>query len=108
MIYSIFLLCVPFACRAFFRLFPQFLAHKRHTVGDIKLTKMSIIITSKKSRNQQKIWYTFEWGKEPDQRKAAGIFTYVKPKDTIQKNFNKEALALLKNKKAQLTIERQE
>lgn len=68
---------------------------------------MGIIITAKKSRNKQKFWYTFEWGKESDQRKAAGIFTYVKPKDAIQKNFNKEALAILENKKAQLVLEQQ-
>ena len=68
---------------------------------------MGINITSKKSRNQQKIWYTFEWGKEPNQRKAAGVFTYVNPKNAIQKNYNKEALELLENKKAQLTIESQ-
>lgn len=68
---------------------------------------MGITIIPRKSRNLQKIWYTFEWGKEPNQRKASGIYTYVKPKDAIQKNYNKEALELLEDKKAQLTLESQ-
>lgn len=44
-------------------------------------------------------------GEESDQRKATGIYGYVKPKDAIRKNYNKEALELLENKKAQLTLE---
>ena len=28
------------------------------------------------TRNGQKIWYTYEWGKGPGERKAAGIFTF--------------------------------
>jgi integrase len=68
---------------------------------------MSIEISSKVTRNRQKIWYTFEWGKGPGERKAAGIFTYKKPKDQIQKNHNKEALALLETKKSQMVIDQQ-
>jgi hypothetical protein len=68
---------------------------------------MSIEIRSKVTRNGQKIWYTFEWGKGPSERKAAGIFTYTKPKDQIQKNHNKEALALLNTKKSQMVIDQQ-
>ena len=68
---------------------------------------MSIEIAAKVSRNEQKKWYYYEWGKGPGQRKAAGIFTYTKPKDPIQKNHNKEALALLETKKSQMVIEQQ-
>jgi hypothetical protein len=68
---------------------------------------MSIQITGKVTRNGEKKWYTFEWGKAADQRRAAGIFTYVRPKDQIQKNHNKEATALLETKRSQLTIEQQ-
>ena len=50
------------------------------------------------TRDGQKIWYTYEWGKSSGERKAAGIFTYTKPKDLIQKNHNREALALLEQK----------
>jgi integrase len=72
-----------------------------------KSTKMSIEISGKVTRNGQKIWYTYEWGKGPSERKAAGIFTYTKPKDQIQKNHNKEALALLNTKKSQMVIDQQ-
>ncbi|MEJ0080855.1 MAG: hypothetical protein WDM78_07865 [Puia sp.] len=68
---------------------------------------MNIEISGKKSRDGQLKWYTFEWGKGPDQRKAAGIFTYTRPKDQIQKNHNKEALALLETKRSHLIIESQ-
>lgn len=68
---------------------------------------MSIEIAAKVSRNGQKKWYYYEWGKGPGQRKAAGIFTYTRPKDPIQKNHNKEALALLETKKSQMVIEQQ-
>jgi len=68
---------------------------------------MSIEITAKLSRNGLKKWYYYEWGKGPGERKAAGIFTYTKPRDTIQKNHNKEALALLETKKSQMVIDAQ-
>lgn len=62
---------------AFLRLLPPVLADKWRTVWYRKTKKMSIQITGKKSRNKQKKWYTFEWGKSPDQRKAAGICQYT-------------------------------
>jgi integrase len=68
---------------------------------------MSIEISTKVSRNGQKKWYYFEWGKGPGDRKAAGIFTYTRPKDQIQKNHNKQALALLETKKSQMIIDQQ-
>jgi hypothetical protein len=68
---------------------------------------MSIEISTKVSRNGQKKWYYYEWGKGPGERKAAGIFTFKKPKDQIQKNHNKEALALLETKKSQMVIDQQ-
>jgi hypothetical protein len=76
-------------------------------LGVQKSCFMSIEITGKVSRNGQKKWYTYEWGKSPGDRKAAGIFTYTKPKDQIQKNHNKEALALLETKKSQMIIDQQ-
>jgi integrase len=89
-------------------------AYVRHfwrTIGEQldvhKSTKMSIEISTKVSRNGQKKWYYFEWGKGPGDRKAAGIFTYTKPKDQIQKNHNKQALGLLETKKSQMVIDQQ-
>jgi len=68
---------------------------------------MSIQITGKLSRNKEKKWYTFEWGKAADQRRAAGVFTYTTPKDITQKNHNREAKALLETKRSQLILEQQ-
>jgi hypothetical protein len=49
----------------------------------------------KKARDKKKIWCTIEWGREPGQRTATGIFTYTRPLDALQKNHNKESLAIL-------------
>jgi integrase len=68
---------------------------------------MTINVTPRPTRNGQSIYYTLEWGKGPGERSATGIFTYAKPKDQIQRNHNKEALALVETKKSQLTLERQ-
>ena len=66
---------------------------------------MSITITSKLSRNGQRKWYTFDFGKQSGQRKAAGIFTYVNPRNKIEKRHNDEALPLSETKKSELTLE---
>ncbi|HTR29923.1 MAG TPA: site-specific integrase [Puia sp.] len=68
---------------------------------------MDVSITPRPTRNGQKIYYTLEWGKGPGERSATGIYTYVKPKDQLQRNYNKEALATLETKRAQLVLERQ-
>jgi integrase/recombinase XerD len=68
---------------------------------------MSIVITSYVSRNKKKTWYSLEWGKAAGQRIATGIFTYNNPKDSIEKIHNKESLAILKTKQAQMTLENQ-
>lgn len=68
---------------------------------------MSIIISKTLSRDKQKTWYSFEWGKGKGQRVASGIFTYTKPKDQLQKNHNKEALQILETKRSHLIIDKQ-
>jgi integrase len=54
-----------------------------------------------------KITFYYDLGRGPGQRPSTGIFIYAKPKDQIQKNHNKEALALLETKKSQSIIEKQ-
>jgi len=68
---------------------------------------VNITITAVPSRNKEKIWYTFEWGKGPGQRKAAKVFSYAKPKNQVEKNHNKQAQLLLITKKSQLILESQ-
>jgi hypothetical protein len=74
-----------------------------------KLFFMGVTIIKKQSRGKGeiKIFYTLAWGREAGQRSATGIFTYATPKDQLQKNHNKEALAILENKKSQMTLDRQ-
>jgi integrase/recombinase XerD len=68
---------------------------------------MSFIISSKLSKNKTVIRYYFEWGKSAGQRVSAGIFTYTKPKNAVEKNHNKEALSMLETKKSRMILEKQ-
>lgn len=68
---------------------------------------MNINITQRISRNRQKRYYTLEWGKAGGQRVSTGLFTYVRPKDQIQRNHNKEALMILEAKRSQMILDRQ-
>lgn len=56
-------------------------------------------------RDGQRIYYTFEWGKKPGQRKASGIFTYAHPCSLIEREHNKEAARLLAVKRAHLLLD---
>ncbi len=64
-------------------------------------------ILKRLNRKGDKIIFHFDYGRGPGQRPSTGIFIYTKPKDQIQRNHNKQALALLETKKSQLTIEQQ-
>jgi integrase/recombinase XerD len=56
-------------------------------------------------RNDRKVYYTFEWGKKPGQRKASGIFTFSNPSSPIEREHNKEALRVLAVKRGQLLLD---
>jgi hypothetical protein len=68
---------------------------------------MKISISTKTFRDKSKLWYYLEWGRLKGQRKATSIFTFTKPKDVIQKNHNKEALAIFETKRSQMTLDSQ-
>jgi len=70
---------------------------------------MGVTIVKKPGRGagEGKIFYTLSWGRRPGQRAATGIFTYSNPKNQLERNHNKESIAILENKKAQLVLERQ-
>lgn len=89
------------------RLLPPFLANKWRTEWRAQIIFMSITIAKKKSRNGQKTWYYFEWGKGADQRRAAKVFTYNRPKNVVEKQHNVEAINLLDTKKSQLILDTQ-
>lgn len=80
----------------------------RHTLfRSYKSPFMDISIMPRPSRSGEKTFYSLEWGKEAGQRSATGIYTFAKPKDQIQKNHNKEALAILNVKKSQMVLDLQ-
>lgn len=64
-------------------------------------------ILKRSNRKGDKITFYYDFGRGAGQRPSTGVFIYTRPKDQIQKNHNKEALALLEIKKSQLTIEQQ-
>ncbi len=64
-------------------------------------------IIKRKNRSGNKIVFYYDLGRKPGQRPSTGIFIYTKPKDQVQKNHNKEALALIEVKKSQTIIEQQ-
>jgi integrase len=66
-----------------------------------------MVIEQRQSGNGKKIYYRFVWGRSSNEKISAGIFTYTKPKNQIEKNHNKEALMLLEIKRSQLIIDRQ-
>ena len=65
---------------------------------------MSVIITKRLSGDKQKYWYYIAWGKLSGERLSTKMFTYVEPLSQIQRNHNKETLAILENKKSKLTL----
>ena len=68
---------------------------------------MNISILERVSADKSKEYYTLQWGRNAGQRISTGIFTYMAPKNQIQKNHNKEALAILETKRSQLILESQ-
>ena len=68
---------------------------------------MNINIKKRLSKDDKKVFYSLEWGREKGQRIATGIFTFAKPSNQIEKNHNKEALAILEAKRSQLVLDRQ-
>jgi integrase/recombinase XerD len=68
---------------------------------------MNISILERLSADKSKEYYTLQWGRNAGERISTGIFTYMAPKNQIQKNHNKEALAILETKRSQLILESQ-
>jgi integrase len=59
------------------------------------------------SQDGTRSYFYYDFGRKAGQRPATGIFIYNKPKTQVERNHNKEALALLDLKKSQLILEHQ-
>jgi len=68
---------------------------------------MSVRIAKSYSKDRSKVWYKIELGREVGQRIATGIFTYASPANQIQKDHNKQSLAILEMKKSQMILDSQ-
>jgi hypothetical protein len=70
---------------------------------------MGVTIIKKQSRGtgEVKVFYSLSWGRKAGQRAATGIFTYAHPKTQLERNHNKEAMAILENKKSQMILDQQ-
>jgi integrase len=68
---------------------------------------MNTTIIKRLSKDKKKEYYTLQWGRKANERKATGAFTYVRPANLLQKNHNKEALAILEMKRSQMILDAQ-
>lgn len=66
---------------------------------------MNVIISTKRSRDNQKTWYYIEWGKAKGQRNATGIYTWCNPKDKLQRSFNQAQLQIVEHKRSVKLVE---
>ena len=66
---------------------------------------MSVVIIKRRNTSKTKIYYLLRWWKNEGQRIGARIFTYTRPLNAIQKNHNKEALAILESKCSQMILD---
>lgn len=64
-------------------------------------------ILERLNKSGDRITFYYDFGRGAGQRPSTGIFIYTKPKTQIERNHNKEALALLETKKSQLILEQQ-
>lgn len=64
-------------------------------------------IIKRKNKKGDRTTFYFDYGRGPGQRPSTGIFVYTKPENPVEKNHNKEALALIETKKSQRIIEEQ-
>ena len=68
---------------------------------------MDVKLSLKTSRNGKKKYWYLEYGKAAGERSATGIYTWVKPKNEIERSFNKEAMAILESKRADMVLDLQ-
>ena len=57
--------------------------------------------------DEKREYYLIAWGRGSGQRIATGIFTFTNPENQEQKRYNREALILLEQKRAQMVLDQQ-
>ena len=64
-------------------------------------------IVERASKDGTKVFYTPEWGRKPGKRISTGIYTYIYPKNKIQRDYNIQSLSNLETLKAQTLLDLQ-
>ncbi len=59
------------------------------------------------SKKGDKVYYFYDYGRGKDGRHATGLFSYVKPKNVVEKQHNMETKALLEVKRGQAVLDQQ-
>jgi integrase len=59
------------------------------------------------NKEGDRIFFYYDFGRGKGQRPSTGVFIYAKPRNLVEKNHNKEAIALLETKKSELILEKQ-
>ncbi len=65
---------------------------------------MNIDAKQRVSSDKEKIFCLLKWGRNAGQRMSTGVFIYVKPKNHLLRNHNKEALMILETKRSQMIL----
>ncbi len=69
--------------------------------------KINIVERRSRGKGQTKVFYTLEWGRRGGDRFSTGLYTYEKPRDSVQREHNKEVMALIEMKQSQMILELQ-
>ena len=68
---------------------------------------MDVKLTFKISKDGRKKYWYLEYGKAIGERSATGIYSWARPKNEIERSFNKEAMAILETKRADMVLDLQ-
>lgn len=59
------------------------------------------------NRKGDKIYFHYDYGRGKGQRSSTGVFIYAKPKTQLERNHNKESLAIIERKKSEVILDQQ-
>jgi hypothetical protein len=60
----------------------------------------TVTVSTKLSRNKEKVYHYLEWGRGKGERMTSGIWTWAKPKTRLEKSFNEDQLQILEHKES--------
>jgi len=73
----------------------------------IKISCMAIKVIKSFSKNEENFFYRIEFGRNAGQPVTTGFWTYADSKNQVERDHNKETLAILEMKKSRMILEQQ-